>query len=192
MGNLPTSGTGHWELAGGSGTILTPNSNITKVTGLAPGTNTFKWVINDGTCSNYDEVQIINNEPTDPVVCSDTIKICTDYANLCANFPPDGETGFWFKASGSGVIASPSNPNTLVTNLSPNSTFIWKMTKGICSKYETTYISMEVCCNCISRYTLILRTTETICKQPQKVQVLDKTSGQGNMLTRYQCNYCTV
>ena len=140
VANVPTFGTGEWLLSGGTGTIQTPTNNETGVVGLAAGVNTFKWVITEGSCSGYDEVQITNNEPTNPMVCRDTIDICTDFTNLCANLPPDGETAYWTKLSGNGVIDDSESPNTFVYNLSFNTSFTWTIQKGICEKSDTVFI----------------------------------------------------
>ncbi len=140
IGNDPTFGNGIWLLSGGSGTIINSTNNETPVIGLASGVNTFKWQITKDACSDYDEVQIINNEPTTPLVCYDTIYLCDDYTNLCANLPPDGETGFWTLLSGDGIINDSDDPNTLVTDLSYNSSFTWTIQKGKCEKSDTTFI----------------------------------------------------
>ena len=157
IGNIPTHGVGHWELSGGSGTILDPTNNRTAVVGLAPGVNTFKWVIQEGSCTAYDEVQIINNTPTEPVVCNDTVYTCADSVRLCANMAPAGEFGYWTLLAGNGVIENSTLSNTLVTDLSPQSAFIWSIKKGSCVRSDTTYImngsvdavvsadTMEVC-----------------------------------------------
>ncbi len=139
-GNIPTFGTGVWQLSGGSGNIQNSTNYQTLVTGLAPGVNTFKWVITEGACSDYDEVQITNNEPTDPYVCNDTVKICEDYTTMCANMPPDGEKGYWKLLSGSGIIENTTKPNTLVSDLSTFSSFTWNIQKGKCVKTDTVYI----------------------------------------------------
>ena len=44
-GNTPTVGTGIWSLVSGSGTITTPSSPSSGVTGLGVGANTFRWTI---------------------------------------------------------------------------------------------------------------------------------------------------
>ena len=139
--NEPTIGDGEWQLAGGAGYIHNSTNYQTAVTGLAPGVNTFKWTISEPTgCSDFAEVQITNNEPTDAIACDDTVGICEDYLNLCANFPPDGEDGYWTLLSGSGVINNSAQTNTLVTDLTPNSKFIWTIQKGTCKKYDTLFI----------------------------------------------------
>lgn len=50
-GNLPASGVGMWTLVSGSGTIVSPTSPTTQVTGLAIGNNVFQWTISDGICA---------------------------------------------------------------------------------------------------------------------------------------------
>ncbi|HRD37390.1 MAG TPA: hypothetical protein PLC65_02055, partial [Bacteroidia bacterium] len=46
--NTPAVGTGSWTLLGGSGTIVTPTSPTSQITGLGIGTNTFRWTISNG------------------------------------------------------------------------------------------------------------------------------------------------
>lgn len=50
-GNIVTSGSGLWTLISGSGTIISPSSPTTQVTGLALGNNVFQWTISSGFCS---------------------------------------------------------------------------------------------------------------------------------------------
>src|SRR5690606_28125297 len=58
-GNDPAVGTGLWTLISGSGTISDPTAFHSDVTGLATGTNTFRWTISNGVCSpSFDEISI--------------------------------------------------------------------------------------------------------------------------------------
>ncbi|MBN2776897.1 MAG: gliding motility-associated C-terminal domain-containing protein, partial [Bacteroidales bacterium] len=139
-GNEPQIGSGIWQLAGGSGNIQNSTNYQTAVTGLGAGVNTFKWIISETSCSNYDEVQVYNDEPTDAIVCDDTISICTDFTNLCANFPPDGENGYWTLIAGDGDIVNSTLTNTLVTNLTGESSFVWTIQKENCYKHDTLFI----------------------------------------------------
>ncbi len=132
-----SGGTGVWQVTGGAGVFDNSTNYETAVTGLAAGLNTFKWLISQGACSAYDEVQITNNEPTDAIVCKDTVLVCTDYVNLCANMPPSGESGYWQNAGGGGIINDSTDPNTSVSNLSYKSTFAWTIQKGSCIKTDT-------------------------------------------------------
>jgi len=139
-GNIPTYGSGKWYLSGGAGVFDNSTNYETAVTGIAPGVNTYKWVISDSPCSAYDEVQVTNNEPTNAIVCKDTIKTCNDYVNLCANLPPDGEIGYWKLFSGSGIIDDSTDPSTLVSQLGSVSSFTWTIKKGNCPKSDTVFI----------------------------------------------------
>ena len=49
-GNTPTVGTGLWTLVSGAGTITTPTSPTSGVTGLGVGSNVFQWTISNAPC----------------------------------------------------------------------------------------------------------------------------------------------
>ena len=60
-GNAPTVGTGIWTLISGTGTITTPASATSAVTGLGVGTAVFLWTISNSPCpSSSDSVAITN------------------------------------------------------------------------------------------------------------------------------------
>ena len=66
---LPASGT--WTLFSGTGTIVTPNSPTTAVTGLGVGVNVFRWTVSNGPCPNgntQDDVSIIVYSSTHPAI----------------------------------------------------------------------------------------------------------------------------
>src|SRR5262249_41570696 len=50
-GNTPTVGTGVWTLVSGTGTITTPSSPTSGVTGLGYGPTVFQWTISNGACT---------------------------------------------------------------------------------------------------------------------------------------------
>lgn len=58
VGNKPASGIGQWVILAGQGTIETPASNETNVTGLGGGANTFSWTINNSGCIASDDVVV--------------------------------------------------------------------------------------------------------------------------------------
>jgi hypothetical protein len=60
-GNTPAVGTGAWSTVGGSGTVTTPTSPTSGVTGLGAGNDIFRWTITNGTCSNFSDVTITRN-----------------------------------------------------------------------------------------------------------------------------------
>jgi len=61
--NTPLVGTGTWSLVSGAGTITSPTSPTTTVTGLATGANVFKWKITNGTCADSSNVTITAYQP---------------------------------------------------------------------------------------------------------------------------------
>jgi gliding motility-associated-like protein len=135
-GNIPSSGTGSWSLVSGSGTVTSPLSSSSGVTGLAIGTNVFRWTINGGACANLsDDVTIsISDVPTVALAGSDNTlcgTITTD--TLTGNTPTVG-TGTWTLVSGSGTITSPASPKTGVTGLGVGAnTFRWTISNAPCS-----------------------------------------------------------
>jgi hypothetical protein len=72
-GNTPSVGSGVWTLVGGTGTVTSPSNPASSVTGLAPGANTFRWTVSNGTCpSSFDEVIITRKLPTTSFLTSST------------------------------------------------------------------------------------------------------------------------
>lgn len=62
-GNMPVVGTGTWTLISGSGTVSSPNSPSSAITGLGVGPNVFRWTIASPPCpDSFDDV-IITGEP---------------------------------------------------------------------------------------------------------------------------------
>src|SRR5439155_6086632 len=58
-GNTPTVGTGTWTLVSGAGTITTPGSPTSGITGLGVGANIFRWTISNAPCTaSFDDVTI--------------------------------------------------------------------------------------------------------------------------------------
>lgn len=66
----PSVGSGTWSIISGAGTITSPTSPSTTVTGVTAGTSTsLKWTITASGCADIDTVVISNNLATSPV-CS--------------------------------------------------------------------------------------------------------------------------
>ncbi len=133
--NTATAGTGTWILVSGQGTITSPNSPNSTVTGLGVGPNVFRWTIDNPPCSSTTSTVTINgtgipstaNAGTDQVICGGTS------APLSGNIPSIG-TGKWTVVSGSGTITSPGSPNTMVTSLGlGNNVFRWSVSNAPCN-----------------------------------------------------------
>jgi len=121
---------GQWTFVSGPNTptIGSPNSNNTSVSNLVQGTYTFRWTVT-GPCASGNDTVIINV----PAATQDVTKLpggdeniffCDNTVNqvtLVAQTPLyTGETVAWTQVSGGAgaVIVSPTNPTTLVTNIS--------------------------------------------------------------------------
>jgi hypothetical protein len=73
-GNTPTVGTGAWSLVSGTGTITSPSSPTTTVTGLGVGPNVFRWTITNSPCPNSTDDVTITRDATPPaILCPDDV-----------------------------------------------------------------------------------------------------------------------
>jgi len=134
---------GTWTVISGSGTFANPNAPNTVVTGLAPGTNVFRWTIDNGACTPptssqvsihvYSDTQPAANAGPDQQLCSPNTT-----ATLAGNQPIAPATGQWTVVSGSGTFANPNLRNTTVSGLSIGvNTFEWTITNGPCQPPTT-------------------------------------------------------
>ncbi len=132
-GNTPSTGTGTWTLVTGTGTILSPNSPNSGVTGLSVGTNVFRWTITNGTCpSSVDEVTITRDPSPTTAAAGPDQTLCDSVTTLAGNTPVTG-AGVWTLISGQGTIASPSSATTTITNLGVGANiFRWTISNGTC------------------------------------------------------------
>ena len=127
-----TAGTGTWTLISGAGNILLPNEPIAAVTNIGVGANVFRWSVVNGTCSSFDEVIITRFLPPSLAVAGNDQTLCANLVNLNANTPSIG-VGTWSIITGGGIIASPNNAATQITNLAAGvNTFAWTVTNGAC------------------------------------------------------------
>jgi len=126
---------GLWTNVASAGIISTSTDNVTTVTGLNAGSNTFKWTVYSGTCTKSANVEIINNSVT--IDAGESKVVCGTTTQLDASDPTMyNSTGAW-TSQGSAHVANLTLHNSQVTGLEvgPNA-FTWMVTKGICSKAE--------------------------------------------------------
>ncbi|WP_223710991.1 PKD domain-containing protein [Flavobacterium potami] len=121
---------GQWTFVSGPNTptIGSPNTNNTSVSNLVQGTYTFRWTVT-GPCASGNDLVVINvpaatQDVTNLPGGDENIFFCDNTINqvtLEAQTPLyAGETVAWTQISGDpgAVIVSPTNPTTLVTNIS--------------------------------------------------------------------------
>jgi hypothetical protein len=132
-GSTPLSGTGTWTLVSGTGTITSPNSPTTTVTGLGNGDNVFRWTISNIPCpSSADEVLIFTTLSAITANAGTDQTVCGTVSQLIGNNPGTG-TGVWTLVSGSGNITNPNGSQTSVTGLGAGvNVFSWTVTSGAC------------------------------------------------------------
>jgi gliding motility-associated-like protein len=124
----------------GNGAIISPNSPTTMIDGLAQGTNTFAWYVNNQNCFSFDEVTITNNAPVYPDAGDDQI-IAFNSTSLNAKEPEAGTTGFWDLISGGGTFADANSFATTIDNLMPGDNIIvWTVIRESCTLSDTVTI----------------------------------------------------
>jgi len=144
-GNTATaSAVGTWTLVSGTGTITSPNLRNTTITGLTVGVHVFRWTIANGPCtpgSTADEVTVTVYSSSSPNANAGTDQqVCTpNGATLTGSVPIFPATGAWTLVSGSGTIASPNSPSTMVSGLGIGANvFQWTVHNGPCGNDLTT------------------------------------------------------
>lgn len=111
-GNAPVVGTGVWTLVSGTGTITTPSSPTSGVTGLGIGTAVFQWTISNPPCSSTsDQVSITNTGGGPTVTISSQTNIsCYGGSNGSATATAIGGSGtltyHWTASGGNNLTAN--------------------------------------------------------------------------------------
>jgi gliding motility-associated-like protein/fimbrial isopeptide formation D2 family protein len=111
QGNIPLLGTAQWDYVTGPSIpiINSPLTDTTTVTSLVQGVYVFRWTVTNGTCTNYDEVQIVLNAP--PVVTVAQHVFSTCQGSRVVDLNVSGATTYlWSPASGlsNATSSSPS------------------------------------------------------------------------------------
>lgn len=143
--------TGLWTLIQGGGILANPTNPNASVSDLPVGENIFVWTVNNGTCDNgitTDTVSIfVFDENQTPANAGPDQELCTpvNAVTLAGNAPTFPATGTWTLISGSGTIADPANPTSLVTNLAPGENiFRWRILNGPCGSFTQDFVSIFI------------------------------------------------
>ena len=108
--NTPTVGTGMWTIISGNGTVTTPTSPNSTVTGLVAGdTVTLRWTISQGVCSNFDEITVVIDLPRTSAAGSDQT-LCNQNPTVQLN----GSIGISSSAEWGGGLGSFTANNTIL------------------------------------------------------------------------------
>jgi hypothetical protein len=146
---VPIGGTGKWIIDAGSGTFENWSMNNVEVCGLGHGINTISWTVTNAYgCTNSDQVNITNNNPSTAQIIIPVTGIgetCDGTFTIEANNPPFG-TGRWFLCSGSATISDDTNYQTSLTELGfgPN-VFGWHISNADCySQADVVIVNYQV------------------------------------------------
>jgi len=139
--NPPTIGTGTWTLINGTGTITSPNSNTSGLTGVTAGTFArLRWTITNGMCNSQKDVYLYNyTAPTTATSGANQTNCNNSNFTMGANSVASGETGLWSLRSGAATITNPSSPISAVSLAEgATATLRWTITKtnGGCTSFK--------------------------------------------------------
>lgn len=137
----PEVGICSWEIIQGFAELETPESHITRVKALAPGTTIFRWSCANGPCDTTSAEVLIERfvRETRAVAGKDTT-LCGDAMTLEATLPQSG-TGYWSVLSGSLDIDRPEYANTTAYNIAYGENILrWSVENGPCHSSDTLVI----------------------------------------------------
>ncbi len=115
VGNAAAPGTGTWVIQSGPGTVTTPASPTSTVTGVTAGgaPTVVRWTISNGACGSFDEVTLINNvdpfvtAPSNQILCSGSMTSAVTFAGNASQYSwTNDNPSIGLPASGVGNIAS--------------------------------------------------------------------------------------
>jgi len=138
-GNTPLVGTGAWTQVSGpvTGTITTPGSSTTTITGLTTaGTYVFQWSIANAPCAaSTDQITVIVNDPPTASAAGSDASGCGLIATLAGNTPTIG-TGTWAQTSGPGTTTffnANSASSAATVSVVGVYTYTWTITNAPCA-----------------------------------------------------------
>ncbi|MEX1190085.1 MAG: gliding motility-associated C-terminal domain-containing protein, partial [Bacteroidia bacterium] len=129
---LPTVGQGSWSIISGAGIIVNPQQNTSAVNNLQSGVNTFRYSVSNGICPVvFDDVNVeVFSAPVASAGADQSV--CGTSVNLSGNLPA-ASSGSWTLVSGAGIIQSPNQNSTQISNLGVGANvFQWSLTNGVC------------------------------------------------------------
>ena len=140
-GNNPAVGTGQWTLVSGSGSVTTPGSPSSGVTGLGLGANSFEWAITNTTaCPTERDTMVITvfPAPTTASAGPDQNLCGATTSTLAGNLPVNG-TGQWNVITPGPTVTNPTQNNSGVTGLVVGTnSFEWVISSGPCTPSRDT------------------------------------------------------
>ncbi|MGM0624683.1 MAG: T9SS type A sorting domain-containing protein [Bacteroidota bacterium] len=135
-------GTGMWT-ANDDGTVAEPANPNSLISNLPYGTNSFTWEVNNGTCTDTDDVLVTRDSLVIAEAGSDQIFCEYDTTSLDADIPVSG-TGVWSVVTGNASFDNPTDPASQVANLDyGNNQLEWTVTNGSCVSTDQVNIQRD-------------------------------------------------
>ena len=127
--------TGRWvQVSGTPVTFVNPANPQTTIQGAVAGnTYQFKWILSNGACKNYSNdivaVQVVASEAAQSIAFLD---ICAGTSMALSATQGQSSQGMWTQLPGQAqlgvAIENPSDPNTMVTGMTPGNTYFFYWT----------------------------------------------------------------
>ena len=142
--NIPSTGTGYWQLLQGSGHFADSTDAKTVVTDLGYGENIFRWIIEYADCRTESDISVYSQAAT-PYAGENDVTYSDSYQLNAAN--PGRLDGYWTvlgKAS-EVVFEDSTDFHTVVSNLSQGvNTLRWYIKTEDCLVYDEVSITYKV------------------------------------------------
>ncbi len=186
--NMQATGTGTWTLISGTGTIATPTSATTAVTGLGTGTNILRWTTNN--CAVFD----VNITVSPAVVPS--VSITTTNPDLCPNTsltfnatPTNGGTApsYQWKVNGANVGTNSASYTNATLQSGDQITVVMTSNTNCAVPTTATSNSITVATNVIPSVT-IQNNNPQICANFENVFSANITNGGANPTYQWKIN----
>ena len=174
QGNAPAFGAGTWTLINGTGVIQDINSPSTLVTGLTPGTNTFRWTMpaTGNSPATFDDVIIVRSELPSTSNAGENQTVCLSNTTLNAETPVIGN-GFWSVNQGSGIFEDETSPFSGVSGLTiGDNIFIWTVANGTCPESNSQVVIFR-------RDSVFAGIDQTVCAETITLGAAEPTEGTG-------------
>jgi len=135
---FPLRGVGKWIPVQTPATIVGASFANPLVENLAPGENTFKWIIEKGNCVQSQVVVVVNNSIT--TLAGAKQEVCEKSTTLNAQNPTQG-LGKWTVEQGAGTFYNQTAHNSVVSNLGAGvNVFRWTVENMGCTANDRVVI----------------------------------------------------
>ncbi len=132
----PTIGNGLWKSASASIVFEDETLESTSASNFGYGISELIWTVTNGTCTDSDTIEIINDKKPTPNAGSD-VELCdVSELNISGNFE-DAESGLWTASDGNVIFDNNSSEIATVSNLTEGETVLrWTLKNGTCTDFD--------------------------------------------------------